>query len=132
MPRHDPLKTARNKKIEAMKDELRLPAVLKETGLGTEARVNATIGSKTDDVIDLKNEVIVSPDLFVALWMAGFRKQIESGGSGGFSDLFRLVKRSPALKKYLNTFLSRNRHAWHAGFAITQGITYSSFPSPVR
>jgi hypothetical protein len=69
MPKRDPRKTARNKKIEAMKTELRslLPKVLQETGISDESSLNAIIGHKTDHAIDLKNEVIISPDHYIAL-----------------------------------------------------------------
>lgn len=71
MAKRDPRKTARNKLIEAMKADLRamLPGVLKETGLRDEKSLNATIGHKTDFCIDLKNEIINSPEHYVLLWM---------------------------------------------------------------
>lgn len=111
MAKRDPRKTARNKMIAAMKADLRkmLPRVLKETGIADEPSLNATIGHKTDFVIDLKNEVINSPEHYVLLWMEGFKRQLSGwGGGGAFRDLFDKVKASPALKKYLDTFLRRS------------------------
>jgi hypothetical protein len=110
MAKRAPRKTARNKKIAAMKISLRtmLPRVLKETGIPDEQSLNSTIGHKTDYVIDLKNEVILSPDHYVALWTEGFKTHIENGGADGFGELFAMVKASPALKKYLDTFLRRS------------------------
>jgi hypothetical protein len=109
MAKRDPRKTARRKRVAAMKTRLRklLPAVLSETGFAGEQSLNSTIGHKTDFVIDLKHEVILSPDHYVALWMEGFKKQLSAGG-GGFGDLFETIKASPALKKYLKLFLQRS------------------------
>jgi hypothetical protein len=110
MAKRDPRKTARNKKIERMKDKLRsmLPRVLKETGLSDEQSLNSTIGHKTDFVLDLKSDVITSPDHYVELWMEGFKRQMAKGGDGGFRDLFDMVKASPAMKRYLLLFLQRS------------------------
>ena len=76
MAKRDPRKTARNKMIEAMQTDLRaiLPKVLEETGFDDERTLNATIGHKTNFVIDLKNEVINSPEHYVALWTEGFKR----------------------------------------------------------
>jgi hypothetical protein len=54
--KRDPNKTARNKRIASMKERLRelLPKVLKETGIDSEASLNAKIGGKADEFIDLK------------------------------------------------------------------------------
>lgn len=110
MTKRDPRKTARNKKIAAMKADLRamLPQVLKETGIEDELSLNATIGHKTDYVIDLKNEIILSPDHYVALWTEGFKDCLLNGGGPAFRELFDLVRSSPAFKKYLYTFLQRS------------------------
>jgi hypothetical protein len=110
MAKRDPRKTARNKMIAAMKEDLRkvLPQVLKETGMPNEASLNATIGHKTDFVIDLKNEVINSPEQYVLLWMDGFETQMSGWGGGAFNELFDMAKKSKALKRYLDTFLRRS------------------------
>ena len=73
MPKRDPNKSARNRIIESLKKELRelLPTVLKETGERSEAALNATLGSKSDEFFDLKNDVIHSQDQFVNQWMTG-------------------------------------------------------------
>jgi hypothetical protein len=63
MAKRDPNITARNKRIKVMKERLRvlLPTVLAKTGINSEASLNAKIGGKAQDFIDLKNEVIHSP-----------------------------------------------------------------------
>ena len=75
MAKRDPNKTARNKRIEAMKVQLRalLPAALTETGLDSEAPLNAKIGGKADEFIDLKNEVITSPEHYASIISTGSR-----------------------------------------------------------
>jgi hypothetical protein len=73
MAKRDPIKTARNKRIRDVKDQLRalLPTVLKETGFTCEASLNAKIGGSADVFIDLKNEVIHSPGLSLSeSWLA--------------------------------------------------------------
>ena len=85
-----------------------LPIVLKETGLTSEASLNATIGNKTDFVINLKSEVINSPEHYVLLWRDGFQAQMSGSSGGAFHAFFDMVKKSPALKVYLDTFLRRS------------------------
>jgi hypothetical protein len=110
MAKRDPRKTARNKMIAAMKVDLRaiLLQVYKETEFDNESSLNATIGHKTDWVIDLKNEVITSPEHYVALWTEGFKRILDKGSDPSFAWLFKQVKKSRALKKYLDTFLRRS------------------------
>lgn len=67
MAKRDPDKTARSKQIVVLKEELRtlLPKILKETGIVSEASLNAKIGHKSDEFIDLRNEVINSAEQYV-------------------------------------------------------------------
>jgi hypothetical protein len=110
MAKRDPRKTARNKMVEAMQEDLReiLPKVLEETGIRDESSLNAKIGHKTNFVIDLKNEVINSPEHYVTLWTEGFKRILDDGSDPSFEWLFKQVKRSKPLKKYLDTFLRRS------------------------
>lgn len=110
MAKRDPRKTSRSKKIITMKADLRklLPAVLKQVDVRNEQSLNAIIGHKTDFVIDLKNEVINSPEHYVLLWTEGFKAVLDHDDDPSFRWLFKQVKRSPALKKYLDTFLRRS------------------------
>src|SRR3569833_514064 len=82
MVKRDPIKTARNRMIEEMKSELRsrLPQVLKETGLASEAALNAVIGGTAAHFIDLHHEVILSPDAYVALYMRGMMDAMSPRG----------------------------------------------------
>ena len=68
MAKRDPNKTARNKAIEQMKQGLRelLPLTLPEIDkYDNELSLNAFIGSKAEKFLDLKNEVIKSPEEYV-------------------------------------------------------------------
>jgi len=111
VPKREPVKTARNRRIREMKDQLRglLPAVLAETGFADEASLNATIGSKADEFIDLKNEVIHSPTEYAAKYCEGF-KQHRHNGSGfrtSYDDLYDSLKESKAAQQYMMLFLER-------------------------
>ncbi|MFZ5813593.1 MAG: topoisomerase [Thermodesulfobacteriota bacterium] len=76
MAKKDPNVTARNKTIKAMTEELRaLQAdVFPEVDRNGEQSLNAYIGSKADEFIDLKNEVITTPEEYVHLWLKGMEK----------------------------------------------------------
>jgi len=93
-----------------MKSDLRaiVDQVLEETGIDSEQSLNAIIGNKTDYAIDLKNAVINSPEHYVLLWTEGFKAILDKGKDPSFQWLYRKVKKSPALKKYLDTFLRRS------------------------
>jgi hypothetical protein len=81
MVKRDPLKTARNKRIRDIKDQLRalLPTVLKETGFTCEASLTAKTGGNADEFIDLKNEVIRSPTDDAAKYWEGFKRHLSDG-----------------------------------------------------
>jgi hypothetical protein len=91
MAKRDPHKTARNKMIATMQDQLRsiLPHVLKQTGIAKEASLNAIIGSRTDEFIDLKNEIINSLEEYAVLWMEGFKEHLSTTKfRTSYDDLF--------------------------------------------
>jgi len=97
--------------IEAMKEQLRamLPQVLKETGIPSEASLNAKIGGKSDEFIDLKNEIISSPEHYVLLWMDGFKQHLSTTGyQTAYDTLFDQIKASSAFRAYLDIFLRRS------------------------
>lgn len=111
MAKRDPNKTARNKRIAAMKDQLRalLPRVLKETGLDSEASLNAKIGGKADEFIDLKNEVITSPEHYASLYLDGFQGSLSTTGfRTSFDDMYDLFNASKAGQEYMLLFLERS------------------------
>lgn len=111
MAKRDPNKTARNKRIAEIKQELRalLPQVLKETGVASEASLNAKIGGKAGEFIDLKHEVITSPEQYAGLWLEGLENHRSiSGYPNSFDELYDLLEGSKAAQKYLLLFLTRS------------------------
>jgi hypothetical protein len=72
----DPNVTARNKTIKSMTEELKAlqSMVFPEVGRDNEKSLNAYIGSKTDNFIDLKHQVITTPEEYVYLWIQGMEK----------------------------------------------------------
>jgi hypothetical protein len=111
MAKRDPNKTARNKRIAAMKERLRelLPNVLAETGIDNEASLNAKIGGKADEFVDLKNEVINSPEHYASLYLDGFQNaRSTTGYRTGFDDMYDLFDGSKAAQEYMLLFLERS------------------------
>jgi hypothetical protein len=112
MSPRDPIKTARNKLIAKMKANLRamLPQVLKETGITSEASLNAIIGGKADEFIDLHHEVILSPDQYATCYMRGFRAAMSPAGRpfpNAHRRNYELLKSSKAAQEYFMLFLKR-------------------------
>ena len=110
MAKRDPEKTARNKVIADLSAQLKvlLPAVLAETGIRSEQSLNGLYGGKFADYIDIKNEVILSPDHFTALYLEGFvRKAASAHPWGANVRNLDMLKKSPKLQEYLFIFLRR-------------------------
>ncbi|MGJ7530776.1 hypothetical protein [Variovorax sp. GB1P17] len=65
-----------------MTDEINdlLDDVLASTGFENEHSLNATYGGKHAEYIDVKNEVIDTPEQFVALYFQGFLRTLEGLG----------------------------------------------------
>jgi hypothetical protein len=111
MAKRDPNKTARNKRIAELKLELRalLPRVRRETGVANESSLNAKIGGKAGEFIDLKNEVITSPEQYASLWLEGLENHRSSTGfRTSYDDLYDLLNGSKAAQEYLLIFLHRS------------------------
>jgi len=113
MAKRDPAKTARNKKIESMKQELRamLPQVLAHTGLADERSLNATIGGKAAEFIDLHHEVILSPEQYVTLYLKGFKAAMTPDGAlfpNAHRRNYEMFKTSKAAQRYFMLFLKRS------------------------
>jgi hypothetical protein len=113
MAKRDPNKTARNKAIEQMKQGLRelLPSTLPEIDrYDNELSLNAFIGSKAEKFLDLKNEVIKSPEEYVSKWLYGLSKCLENGEQGTIIDMHDYL-RDPSkvhFRKYCELFLRRS------------------------
>lgn len=111
MAPRNPEITARNKRINQMTAELNSmqPAVLKLTGFETQFSLHGKIGGKHAHYIDIKNEVIVSPEHFIMLWLEGFRKKIESLSypGGAEYETYSLLRKYKVFQEYLYLFLQR-------------------------
>jgi hypothetical protein len=110
MAKRDPEKSARNRIISEIKEDLRalLPKVLKDTGAVSEESLNAKIGSKHDDFFDLKNEVILSQDEFTNKWLRGLKAAATTGYSDAYQWILKNIKNSESFKRYLLLFLKRS------------------------
>lgn len=96
-----------------MKADLRamLPKVLEETGFPNEKTLNAKIGGKAADFIDLFHEVIYSPDQYVSLYMKGFKSAKSPPGSffeNAHDRNFAIFQQSKAAQEYFVLFLKRS------------------------
>lgn len=110
--KRDPNKTARNKTIDRMQHELRtmVDTVMYEIDRDSELSVNAYIGSKADDFLDLKNDVIRTPEEYVSKWLQGLDEGYKAGKGNRFRDMHDRLK-DPAnstFRKYCELFLKRS------------------------
>lgn len=113
MARRDPIKTARNKLIAQMTEELRfmLPKVLEETGFTDEASLNAKIGGKAAEFIDLHHEVILSPDQYLTCYMKGFKAALSPKWAkykSTHDENYEAIKKSKIARTYFTLFLKRS------------------------
>jgi len=110
MAKRDPNKSARNRIIASIKEQLRdiVDEVLEDVGLSDEASLNATIGSKNDEFFDLKQDVIHSHDEFVLRWMKGLRDSARTGHSPAHQWMYTNLQRSRSFRKYVSLFLKRS------------------------
>jgi hypothetical protein len=87
-----------------------LPEVMEITGYG-HLSLNAKIGGKHAEFMDLNNEVILSPDHFVALWMKGLIRYLDNMGlykeSSNIYELLQYIQRYEVVRDYAFTFLER-------------------------
>lgn len=96
-----------------MTAELRslLPDVLRETKFQSEQSLNATIGGKAAEFIDLHHEVILSPDQYVTLYMKGFKTKLTPEGEmypNSHRENFEAFKASHVAQRYFILFLKRS------------------------
>ena len=115
MAKRDPEKTARNKEIKRLTEQLNslLIDVLKESGYKNLYSLNGKIGGKFAEYIDIKNEVIQSPQQFISLWLSGFKAFIKNRENypnpekSARYELYIKLQQSQKLKNYLRLFLHR-------------------------
>jgi hypothetical protein len=114
MAKRDPEKTRRNKEIDVLTEKIEniQAEVLSLTGYSTEHILNAKYGSKYAEYIDIKNDVIDTPEQFIALYLKGFLRKLESLGAyasqgNPYYDAFLNIKNNPVVLKWLKLFLGR-------------------------
>ena len=109
MAKRDPEKTAKNKLIKELTEKLEelLPGVLEETGIKSVYSLNGLFGSKFAEYIDIKNEVIHSPDHFISLYLSGFKRMAKENPYSAHNRNFKLLQSSPKLQEYIYLFLKR-------------------------
>jgi hypothetical protein len=110
----DPAKTLRNKQIDKLTEQINdlLGEVLDLTGFDKEQSLNATYGGKYAEYIDIKNEVVDSPEQFIALYFQGFLRTLEGLGiyarnGNRYYDAYRHVKKHKKVQQWLKLFLMR-------------------------
>jgi hypothetical protein len=88
-----------------------LPDVLAVTGIENERSLHAKFGSKNDIFLDIKHEVINSPEHFTSLWLQGFMRYLEKLGPtkkhSTYFKNFYLMKAHKVLREYVLLFLER-------------------------
>ncbi|OEZ90868.1 hypothetical protein JAB8_17930 [Janthinobacterium sp. HH106] len=116
--KRDPNKTARNQQIRSIKDQRRAlqSSVFAELAgfeggkYCNELSLNAFIGSKTDDYIELKNEIIKSPMEYQSKWLKGLKRCVVKSAITGTEPRHGkihglLTGNNPNFKKYVALFL---------------------------
>ncbi|NKA72363.1 hypothetical protein GO285_01273 [Ralstonia solanacearum] len=114
MATRDPVKTLRNKQIAQLTEQINdlLEGVLELTGYHNDHSLNATYGSKYAEYIDIKNEVIDTPEQFMALYFQGFLRTLEGLGvyaraGNTYYDAYLHVRKHKKVQKWLKLFLTR-------------------------
>lgn len=114
MAKRDPAKTLRNKQIEKLTDQINelLDEVISLTGYEKEQSLNAKYGGKYAEYIDIKNEVIDTPEQFIALYFQGFLRALEGLGifarpGNNYYDAYLHVKKHRKVRQWLKLFLER-------------------------
>jgi len=112
MASRDPALTALNKKINAITAELKKTEthVMRTFGKDTIYGLHGRIGGKNAEFIDVKNEVILSSEAYVALWLRGLMR-VASGrpqiASDAYWSLVYLMQQDSVVREYVRLFLQR-------------------------
>jgi len=114
MAKRDPEKTIRHKEIKALTKKINelQPTVLNVTGYINVHRLNGTYSGKYAEYIDIKNEVIDTPEQFRSLYFKGFLKKLEDLGmyaraGNPYFDAFTNYKNNEVVREWLHLFLKR-------------------------
>jgi len=101
--------TAKNEWIRDLTARLNslCPDALNETGIASLQSLNAIIGSKHDKFFNLRDDVFLSPDDFVARWLSELDRLSNDGHISSIT-ISNHMKRSKKFTEYLRTFLKRS------------------------
>jgi len=108
MATRDPNKTLRNKYINQLTDDLNglLAGALVETGKSNVMSLNAYIGSKADEFIDLKHAVMNSAEDYINEWTYGMQCHKMISGREIEADLNN--RHNKCFRAYVPKFLERS------------------------
>lgn len=113
MAKRDPDKTARNKRINEITEELKniIDEVLCLTGYDSVLSINAKIGGKLSDFLDIRHEVIYSADQFISLWFQGIMSYLDKKGINKIKsanyELLKHIQENKIVMQYTLLFLER-------------------------
>ncbi|NOY48482.1 MAG: hypothetical protein GXO84_09895 [Chlorobi bacterium] len=114
MAKRDPEKTRRNKEAATLTTKIKelQPTVLRLTGYTNDQSLNGTYGGKYAEYIDIKNEVIDTPEQFRSLYFQGFLRTLEGLGmyaraGNPYFDAFANYRDNDVVQEWLNIFLER-------------------------
>lgn len=109
MAKRDPELTARNKRINEITSclEEMLDDVLQYTGCESILSLNGKIGGKHLLFFDIRHEVILHSDQFIALWFEGLMKYLDESRSQSIYDLLQKIQKSELFESFVLLFLER-------------------------
>jgi hypothetical protein len=111
MPPRDPGKTAINRKIAKMTARLEAlrPYVMGTLGSVSLSSLHAVLGSKNAKFIEIRTQVLTTPQAFYTEWLVGLEGYIEERGGydARYSVLLQLMCTDAKVRRYVRTFLMR-------------------------
>jgi hypothetical protein len=114
LAQRDPEKTRRNKEIAILSEQIKRlqPNILEITGYSNKHSLNGTYGGKYAQYIDIRNEVIDTPEQFVSLYCQGFLRKLEELGESAkpgnaYFDAFLYFREYTEVREWLFWFLKR-------------------------
>lgn len=115
MTKRDHAKTLRNREISKLTNEINelLDEVLDLTGYQSIRSLDSTYGGKYAEYIDIRDEVIDSPEQFVALYLQGFLRTLEGLGMSArpgnpYYNAYAHVRKHKKVLEWLKLFLKRS------------------------
>ncbi|GAI00540.1 unnamed protein product, partial [marine sediment metagenome] len=123
MAKRDPEKRLRNMKIDELSKNLKgmLPKVLKLTGHRSEQSLHGVLGGKHAQFIDIKNEVIHTPEHFISLWLEGYKKYLKKieidMDNSAYYKMYAHFKGYKLFREYTYLFLYRTYLRYYESLA---------------